>query len=863
MPYIVPNIFNPSEYEEASIPAIVAKIKSAEMHKLVTAIRQKKNKKEAELLKHKLPAFAFGEYSGVIKPSARISTTHLIFDIDGIDKNDMLPLRSRLESFCLFSFITPSNKGYKFVIEMDKQIDQETYDGNYSYYLDLFEEMLNVKLDRAYRAAQTFFSYDAECQINPRRKKFPVYDIKPIMMSRDVDEYTVDRNELSDLMDFLAELKHPLPYHEWAMVALTLKTVEDGEKLFMKLAKHDTSPGDSKRKWDSCGTPKIVTLGTLYHIAFQYGYRRKMEYVENGKGCKHPFLLKRDGWYAVRKEWDERVFGWKTIRRECVIEETDGNEKILYVILDVDGRKIKLANSDFKSAASFRDSMLRFIDVHMHTSDPQVYNSLFNYLDRTKKEMCYTHLHGVGRVRSDVWNLGNVVIMNGKLMPFEPSFLTKENAGLMLTETKAVRVIERSNANASFYGKLDTMFRYYDNWAAVAIGWAFANIFFTEEKGKGFPILFIHGKTASGKTQLAHVILSMFGVYSPASTGFKINMTDATAVAMSRVKQNAMCIPHIFDEYGGHNGVDRARHFQKLKAFYDASSRTRAYKDNTNDVDSLDVNSGTIMTACSREVEPEAVNRCVYINMDGVKQSKSSMDWAKEFQGSSIHDLSPFIINAIIYSDYEKWRYAYEKCYELLLESQADSRIVENYAKVYAGYETVRDMVRTKCDLPALDVTWWLRQIKAASEFGDDSDPVNVFVQTLIAMSTQGKYGGWLDVVDGGLDPESQRLVEFLWFRNGKGNDNEEMDIAITEVKRYNWRLADQIRFTGRELTSAIKKHPYYRCSGTHYFHNGIAGASYYAHCLAIPTGADEPETKKPKKTKEKAKKEEQDTIPF
>ena len=103
----------------------------------------------------------------------------------------------------------------------------------------------------------------------------------------------------------------------------------------------------------------------------------------------------------------------------------------------------------------------------------------------------------------------------------------------------------------------------------------------------------------------------------------------------------------MFDEYGGGTNMRRRdEHFLVLKSMYDASGSTRAVFSNDNRVHKMHIRSGSIFTSCSKPTEEEAINRCVFVNLDGLSDSKDSMAYENELGGDQRNDLSSFIIIA-------------------------------------------------------------------------------------------------------------------------------------------------------------------------------------------------------------------------
>src|SRR5690606_35097247 len=112
------------------------------------------------------------------------------------------------------------------------------------------------------------------------------------------------------------------------------------------------------------------------------------------------------------------------------------------------------------------------------------------------------------------------------------------------------------------------------------------------------------------------------------------------------VKHGTVGIPHFFDEYRG----TRKDHYEMLKNFYEGAGRAMARKTNDAQIHRMEIGSGSIFASVEKDNEPEAVNRCVYIDTNHLKPDDpgAEMAFQKEFMSEQgLKELSAFILHIV------------------------------------------------------------------------------------------------------------------------------------------------------------------------------------------------------------------------
>jgi hypothetical protein len=144
--YRIKSIFNVFEFEPTTIDKIVEEIGSKEMLDKTMPVRHAKDKNEADAIKRRtLPAFTLCKMNGRIDSQGFISTDILYIRHrrackrqEGgamITAEDAL---AKVKPFAVFAFVSPSGKGIKFVIKLDRAVNLNEYRYNRSYYREIF-----------------------------------------------------------------------------------------------------------------------------------------------------------------------------------------------------------------------------------------------------------------------------------------------------------------------------------------------------------------------------------------------------------------------------------------------------------------------------------------------------------------------------------------------------------------------------------------------------------------------------------------------------------------------------------------------------------------------------------------------------
>lgn len=817
--YKIQSIFNVSDIEETTLPQIVEDLKSAEMLGICQSVWNAENESDRKSAKRRLPAFTLCEFDGKVDSDHFISSEYLIFDVDKLKTQDETrAMKQIVEKFATLAFISPSRKGFKFAIAMDTPLTKINFRYNEKHWREYISAETGLELDKSYSSYHTFLSYDVDVFYNPDAVKFNTLDMVAVTSKEDIDPTTLDNEEIADVCDYLSRKK--LNYRDWTMAAFALQNIDNGKDYFMKLKAGDTDPDHQHRDWEhkfeQCRNPKDITVASLYWIAANHGYKRKSVYIEDGKGQYNPFILRADGLYRKVGDNTLRIFGFRTIKQQYNIRDREGNK----VSLIVDDNEIVVKATAFSSAGEFRKTLQNLLpgSPFMMTSTKSViyYDMLFNYLDRTKQDLIVESLPGAGMVSNGIWNFGSVVYINGKVIPYDP-LIIMGNRGYLLEDMRDTVSVHDTPA---LRNKLNLLCGIYKEAAATAIGWAVSNVYYRNilpECG-GFPILFLYGRSSSGKSKLANIILAMFGVKSPETSMFRIMLSSgATATSMSRIKDHTVGIPQFFDEYGtSRDNKNREAHFQQLKGLFDGVGKTMARKTNDNQVHRMNIGSGSMFASVDKDSREEALNRCVYVDMNGLKGTtpEETSTFQSEFMSlAGLEELSAFALHIVYETTWSMWIKEFKRMRTHIGKEAVgiDNRIVSNWAVVAAGYNIMKKALANP-----VDDSWWVKQATLTGAYVDESDPVSHFVDYCYKFAVQGRFKEALDVILPGSSFGSDEL------KDGEYIIIIHLPIMFMEIKKEDRLLNDLMIMSKLDLFKRMAAHPTcYRSDSTYRFEGG------------------------------------------
>ena len=386
-----------------TIAEIVERITtSAVIKATVSRARKATDPESLRAIKLTLPAFVLGEFKERITNKDFIKSDYLLFDIDHIDEDKINKVRERVERVAYFAFLSPSGSGIKFAIRMSTAVMPDNFRSNYEHYADFFSDLLGVDLDRQTKdpSRKCYYSHDPKCFLNPNVTAYPVLDAKTVQKAENVDIRQVGNEEIRDVCNHLKYTR--LSYAEWTVAAMALQEVDNGFELFKMLSVNEYYPNENEDniriQWQQCHNVNNITLGSLFWMAMQKGYRRKNKYMAEAPGL-YPFIIEKDGSYYRDKNdnfiW---VFGWKQIeylydireirtkdgRDDDGISVMDGGNELV-TCLRIDGKEVRIPAQSMTTGSLLKREIAKQLSMHFTQKNSDTYfNMLSEYLHRTK-----------------------------------------------------------------------------------------------------------------------------------------------------------------------------------------------------------------------------------------------------------------------------------------------------------------------------------------------------------------------------------------------------------------------------------------------------------------------------------------------
>jgi len=276
-------------------------------------IRVSKDNDAKKLLKQTLPAFSLGKYmDDYISSKNCIQSFGMVIDIDNLDPEKFKETFTQVKSIpeVYAAFRSPSGNGIKAILLFEIQLDSalsgaisfpDYYRQVYRYYTQKLFRMENLDEKTCDICRLCFFAHDPDLYVNPNPKFLEVEkDKSAILAFNEIppksvsvrspipcgngQDYTEEpltdglKARITEASKYLSDLSEP----DWFRIALILRAYgEFGWQTFLALsqggAKYKDTESEIRKKFDSAGsqspTDRKVTLGTLFHLAKQNGWK--------------------------------------------------------------------------------------------------------------------------------------------------------------------------------------------------------------------------------------------------------------------------------------------------------------------------------------------------------------------------------------------------------------------------------------------------------------------------------------------------------------------------------------------------------------------------------------------------------------
>ena len=197
---------------------------------------------------------------------------------------------------------------------------------------------------------------------------------------------------------------------------MALQSVDSGFELFKLISVNEYYPNENEDniriQWEQCHNVNNITLGSLFWMAMQKGYRRKNKYMAEAPGI-YPFIVEKDGsYYRDKNDCFVWVFGFKRIEYLYDIREVrtrDGRDDDGISVLDggnelvtclrIDGKEVRIPAQAMTTGSLLKREIAKQLSMHFTQKNSDTYfNMLSEYLHRTKTGAEVKLVRGIGRI---------------------------------------------------------------------------------------------------------------------------------------------------------------------------------------------------------------------------------------------------------------------------------------------------------------------------------------------------------------------------------------------------------------------------------------------------------------------------------
>jgi len=300
--------------------------------------------------------------------------------------------------------------------------------------------------------------------------------------------------------------------------------------------------------------------------------------------------------------------------------------------------------------------------------ETKLYQKLVNLILALDNGKTVEMLDGFGKVHPEIYHLGNKIIIDGETKPYQ-EILWSGNNGVKLEKSGKLRIESDAHKIEDIWDRLNET---YPEYSYVITGFAVATLFFdTIIKDYGsFPILYIAGKSGSGKTKMAEIISNMLGCDTDM---FTVNCDSlSTRTGVDEKNQSLNNLPLILNE------LDH-KWYPLLKSRFDGEGAIKSCPTKQYRTLQRQVKGSTIVTSVNRPLDSQVISRSVFIDTSKMKRN---LDKFPDLYHNR-RKLSQFIVSSLgIKSHYVISEI--KRLYDIFKGESIEPRIISNYA-IIAG----------------------------------------------------------------------------------------------------------------------------------------------------------------------------------
>lgn len=396
-------------------------------------------------------------------------------------------------------------------------------------------------------------------------------------------------------------------------------------------------------------------------------------------------------------------------------------------IIKLNDITMELKPQDLLNSTNFNKRLLSCsnFDLQMGKSQFSSFKNLILNLDNNKY---ITTTYGFGRVNDIIFNLGNKVMIKGKLKDYKETIWI-DHSGYRLEKTDLIYV---SDKEVDFSEIWNSFYQLYGMQAILIIGFAIATLFFQQymEKKKHFPLLYILAASSRGKNGLSDLICSLFGLNeSLANINCASNSTKIGIEGKSLLLHN---LPLVLNELS-------EKHFNFIKSRYDGQGSVKFHDKNPNNISERSVNGSTMVTTVLDPLDKQVVSRCIFIDLDVTELKKQFFDVVRRESSS----FSGFIINVLKTISFDDILDYIQEFGNSINSKIALPRIVENYCLIGGCFSAFRKMAEKSEVFPKPEavISFIEEQIKKTESY---LNPLIYFIYEVERLADVPKAGNYL-----------------------------------------------------------------------------------------------------------------------
>ena len=348
-----------------------------------------------------------------------------------------------------------------------------------------------------------------------------------------------------------------------------------------------------------------------------------------------------------------------------------------YRVIDINSNEIILSPKHMTSKSAFVCLIMSKGNIFFN-GQKEHFDSFMKAILLMDNGKTVQHLSGTGKIHPNIFYLGNKVLVNKRIQPYQET-IWSDNQGFIVNYNKKIHI---PDPHFDLKTVCDKMYQVYGNIGIILLGFSYSSIFFDRIMAEfgSFPVLYLSGKSGGGKTKISEIIAAMFGAdYNMLAINCDSSSTKVGTEIMTQELHN---MPLILNEI-------KQEWFPFLKSRFDGEGSVRASNSNNEILKNREVKSSTIAVSVEVPCDPQVFSRCLFIDVNSMERKK--IEFESLYKERKL--LAGFIQEVLLKTDIDTLLKSIKDFNKSLEGKGYEERLTDNYSIIGGAMLCIADLL--------------------------------------------------------------------------------------------------------------------------------------------------------------------------